>query len=249
MLVTMTRQEIREEVQARMGLQSGSINAQAEPQLNAFIDQAYLSTLRKMTWVSTKGISRVTLSTDSVELALPANASCGSIVDIYRWDAGRKRHIYIRPGRTYGDRDWEPLNAVGGTEDEAARGEPQWWEEIADDTPSGGNTRIRFSPPADEDYEIHIVYRVNVPLAADATVCPIDGECVVLACMAKVMSDDGDFDAARSYMSQWLEAIDALRRAMHSGEAARQEVVFSMDDVDNNGDVYMRLPNWNLGTS
>lgn len=208
-------------MQALLGMVSSSINATMEPKLNAFIDEAYRLTLTSGRWISTNRVHYETLPVDAVTLPYPTMAAAGSVYSVAVWDEDEKRFICMERATMRPRHDYDPLNAVGGDDDESVRDEPMQWSDEGD--------TINFYPPADQAYTIRMGYSLIMSLASDTTECPIDGELVKLYAMSLALTDQGDANGAQQKYLAWERRKADLERLQRTGEMAEMGELITDD--------------------
>jgi acetyl esterase/lipase len=233
--VSLTRGQIRTQVQNLMGLTSGANLAVALAQMNSQIDRAYYRVLADCPWVSQRRITRTDLGVDAIWLNYPSGCSEGGVVRIAYWDADAQKHIMLERRDITPEMDYEPLNAAGGDDDEAKRGDPQYWTEM--------DGQIRIHPPNEEVRELYIEHTVQTPLSADSVTPVVDAELIIIDSHRRMLEEDELYESAQRQEGYYQERLRNLRGKQHHGQAIVHDPG-SVIDGRSIADGFAHIPNW-----
>lgn len=184
MEITATRDQIRDRLVAKVGWASaGAVTSH----YNELIRAASLAVAEACPWATAQRESRVTIQTDQRTVAYPAGCGAAGLIELGLWIPEASQYKRMTRQRIGVVRHSDPTNDTGGATDEATRGEPVWYEPLA---------QIEVWPHPDRDYELKIIYQLGAELLEGSQVSAVDAELILLHAAARSYRNTGDTDNA-----------------------------------------------------
>lgn len=215
MIVLVNRGEMRRRLFARMGTStSGLVMAESEDQANEALRAAAQHVEVLYAWPRTfVENTSLEIGVDQRFVTRPAGCRFGSIVELAVWDADDLQYYPLTRKRISVSRDTDPLNQVGGQDDEDTRDRPCYYEETGE--------QIELWPPADEVYPLKLVYRGDNDLNDDEDIPTVDSELIILWALADMLEFQGEDRLAAVQRQKFTSRYTQVRHWSHTAEVIK----------------------------
>lgn len=242
---TMTKAEIRDRVLVLSGYSGTSIMEQARAFANVCIDQALAKVLEDASWVRADREAEVSLGIDQEWIDYPTGATPGNVFQIGVWLEDEKQYIPMERRFQSVSHNTDPLNVLGGADDEAARAQPEQWEESADS--STGRPMMKVWPAADKAYTLLVRFRVSPSPSDTEPIFWVDGA-LVASYALMLFNLDRNPDKSRFYSAEYERSLRNLRAMQHTGQGIAVAGHHMVIGKDRRGqglpNVRGPIPNW-----
>jgi hypothetical protein len=173
-----TRPEMRRRLLAAMGFAtSDADSAMLTDTLNEMIRDAMVEVATGAWWARRRREARATLGIDQRFMNLPAGAGIGDLIEVGVWDDTVDRYVSLEHKTIRVSQHTDPLDDVGGAEDEATRAMPRQWCYFG--------SQIEVWPESEIARDCKFIYNgAPAPLTEDVATSDVDADLVHRKAMA-----------------------------------------------------------------
>lgn len=184
MFIQATRQQLRSRM---MTLVANVTSDAAAPDLvpiyNEHLRQAANMVMSDCKWMHKRQSYRFTMGIDQETTTYPAYCSAGNVLELGVWEPTEKRYIPLGRQPIPVALRTDPLDDVGGADDEASRGRPTIFE---------CGDAIRVWRACDQEYEFLLLHTINPEFTADNIMSVVDADLVLYLALAAAWEDEGN---------------------------------------------------------